>query len=169
MFEKISPDQWNGNVFAAIGDEWLLITVRDGEKVNAMTASWGGLGVIWGKPAAYIFVRPQRHTFSLLEKTDRFTLCIPGEHYRKALAYCGSRSGRDEDKLAACGLSICELDGVPAISESHTVIVCRKLYAQFLREDCFLDAAEIERHYPQRDYHCMYISEVTGVYRRAAE
>ena len=167
MFEKIRPDQWEGNVFSSIGDEWMLVTVRDGEKTNAMTASWGGFGVIWGRPSAYIFVRPQRHTFSLLEKADRFTLCIPGERYRKALGYCGSRSGRDEDKLAACGLSTCELDGVPAIAESHTVFVCRKLYSQFLREDCFKDVSEIEAHYPQRDYHCMYISEIEALYRRA--
>ena len=68
MFKKIETSQWNGNAFTAIGDEWLLITAKDGDKVNAMTASWGGLGIMWGKPAAYIFVRPQRHTFGLLEK-----------------------------------------------------------------------------------------------------
>ncbi len=166
MFEKISCEQWNGNAFTAIGDEWLLITARDGERVNAMTASWGGLGEMWGRRAAFIFIRPQRHTFELIENCERFSLCIPGEAYRKALSYCGSHSGRDGDKLAACGLRSCELDGVPAIAQAHTVFVCRKLYAQLLREDCFLDKTPIDRFYPDKDYHCMYIAEIESVYRK---
>ncbi|MBQ3049013.1 MAG: flavin reductase family protein [Oscillospiraceae bacterium] len=164
MFKKIEHSNWEGNAFTAIGDEWLLITAKDGDKVNAMTASWGGLGVMWGKPAAYIFIRPQRHTYQLMENTDRFTLCIPGEEYRKALGYCGSHSGRDEDKLAACGLSSVEIDGIPAIEQSHTVLMCKKLYAQFLQEDCFIETSPIPRYYPEKDYHCMYIAEITDIY-----
>jgi len=88
----------------------------------------------------------------------------PGEEYRKALGYCGSHSGRDGAKLTQCGLSTCEVDGIPVIEQSHTVLLCKKLYAQFLQEDCFVETAPIPRYYPDKDYHCMYIAEVTDLY-----
>ena len=74
-----APEEIQGNVFSMIGSDWMLVTAGDNEKYNTMTASWGGMGVLWGKPAAFVFIRPQRYTYTFLEKTDRFTLSFFGE------------------------------------------------------------------------------------------
>ena len=101
-FREITPEQLNESPFCTIGKDWLLITAHDETKesgANAMTASWGGLGVLWNKPVATVYVRPQRYTYSLTEKADRFSLCVLPEENRAALKICGTRSGRNTDKL----------------------------------------------------------------------
>lgn len=61
-FETVKTDAFMENPFTLIGKQWMLITAEKDGKVNTMTASWGGLGEIWGQSAAYIVVRPQRYT-----------------------------------------------------------------------------------------------------------
>lgn len=164
---EIQPEQLGQNVFQMIGQQWTLITTADlkqgQSKVNAMTASWGGLGVLWSKNVAYIFIRPQRYTHELLDSQDTFTLGFLPESCRKALQYCGAHSGRGEDKLAACGLHGRMEEGIPLIDESEVTLVCRKLYRQDLSPDCFLDKEADARCYPGKDYHTMYVGEIIKV------
>lgn len=155
------------NAMTLIGKEWMLITVKDEEKnkVNAMTASWGTLGVLWNKNVAICFVRPQRYTYGLTEKSERFSLAFMGDGYRDALKICGTKSGRDGDKLAMAGLSAVECDGVPVIAEARLVLVCRKLYADDLREEKFIDPALLG-NYAAKDYHRVYVCEIERAYER---
>ena len=88
-----------------ISDGWGLVTAGTEEKFNTMTVSWGALGEIWGKDAAFVFIRPQRYTFEFIEKEEVFTLAFFSEEYKDALKICGSKSGRDIDKIAATGLT----------------------------------------------------------------
>ena len=106
MFHKVDPKQLADNVFSLIGQDWTLITAGTAERCNTMTASWGGLGVIWGAPAATIYVRPQRYTKEFLDREEYFTLAFFGEEYRQALTLCGSRSGREVDKVKECGFTV---------------------------------------------------------------
>lgn len=106
MFRKISPFESDGNVFNMIGKQKMLIVAGDGEKVNAMTASWGSMGVIWGAPAAFAFVRDSRYTKTFMDATDTFSLCFFGEGYEDMYRYMGTVSGRDEDKTAHCKLTV---------------------------------------------------------------
>lgn len=156
------------NAIKLIGSDWMLITAKDepNGRVNAMTASWGCLGVLWNKPVCVCYIRPQRHTFGLLEREERFSLAFLGEAYRDALRLCGRESGRDGDKPTRAGLTTSELDGVPVIGEARLVLVCRKLYADDLKPECMLDPALLA-HYPEKDYHRMYICEIEGAYRAA--
>ena len=103
MFEKIDPKTLKENVFSLIGDQWMLITAGTPEHCNTMTASWGSLGVLWGKNVATIYIRPQRYTYEFVERSDFFTLAFFGREYHKALALCGAKSGREVDKAKACG------------------------------------------------------------------
>ena len=164
-FVKISPKEL-GNAMKMIGTEWMLITVKDEaqSRANAMTASWGAMGVLWNKNVAICFVRPQRHTYSLMANEERFSLALFGEGHREALALCGKESGRDCDKLALCGLSTSELSGVPVINEAETLLICRKLYEDDLREDCFLDKDMIKFY--KDDYHTFYVCEIEEAYTR---
>ena len=100
MFYEMSPEKFSCAPFDLIGNDWLLICAPDEQKpcgANAMTASWGGIGVIWHKNVATVYIRPQRHTFSLMEKSDVVSLCFFDEKYRDALKLCGTRSGKDMD------------------------------------------------------------------------
>lgn len=163
-FRKIEATELE-NAAKLIGKDWMLITARDTRqnKVNAMTASWGTLGILWNKPVAICFVRPQRYTFGLVEESERFSLCFLGEEHRDALKLCGTKSGRDCDKLALCGLSATELDGVSAVGDARLILVCRKLYADDLKEDAFLDRALLS-NYAAKDYHRMYVCEIESAY-----
>ena len=157
-----------GNAMEMIGKEWMLITADDKEKnkVNAMTASWGCMGVLWNKNICVCFIRPQRYTYGLVEDADRFSICFLGseKEYRSALAVCGRESGRDTDKLEKCGLHTELIDGVSVISESKTLLVCRKLYVDDLKESYFIDK-ELLSHY-ENDYHRIYVCEIEKAYKK---
>ncbi len=160
---ELSPYELE-NALKLIGKDWMLITVKDGERVNAMTASWGCMGVLWNKPVAVGFVRPQRFTFGLAEAEDRVSLAFLGEEYRGALNICGTKSGRDGDKLALAGLSTHEMNGVPVISEARLVLLCRKLYVGDLCEQGFVDKSLLV-NYKNGDYHRMYVWEIEHAYK----
>ena len=127
---------------------------------NTMTASWGAMGELWHKKVGFGFVRPTRHTFKFMEESDTFTLTFFDEKYRDALKFCGTKSGRDVDKMAATGLTpVPSKCGSVHFAEARLVIECRKLYVHDLDPAEFLEAA-IEEEYPEKDYHRMYIGEI---------
>ena len=167
-FKRIDAEQL-GNAIEMIGKEWMLITVKDEDngRVNAMTASWGTMGVLWHKNICITFVRPQRHTHKLMSEQNRFSIAFLGEEYRDALRLCGRESGRDGDKLSASGLHTAELDGVPAVAEAETVLVCRKLYEDEIREGCFLEEEVMETYKAKKDYHTFYVCEIEAAYKKA--
>lgn len=161
-FVKISPKDIADNPFELIGDRWMLITAGDKNGFNTMTASWGGFGVLWGKPVSFSFVRPTRHTFGFLEKGEYYTLSFYGEEYKSQLNYCGTKSGRDTDKVADTGFNPVFADnGAPYFAEATLVIVCRKIYADNIKPELFIDRA-IDKWY-DNDYHKVYVGEIVEV------
>lgn len=162
-FREITPDELE-NVFRLVGKDWMLITAQGknekGDAVtNTMTASWGGMGVLWNKPVAFCFIRPQRYTHTLTEQSDRFSLSFFSEEYRSALRLCGTKSGREIDKFAATGLTSAVAEGTPYIKEARIVLLCRKLYTDALKADCFLDRALLQ-NYKDGDFHTVYVAEI---------
>ena len=166
MFERIDPKSLDQNVFSMIGDQWMLLTAGTREKCNTMTASWGGLGVLWGKPVATVYIRPQRYTLEFVEREEWFTLAFFGEEYRKALALCGSKSGRDIDKVKECGFTVETADGAPYFAQADLVLVCKKAYWQDMDPTHFLDGEIDGKWYPQKDYHRIFIGEILEVLRK---
>ena len=164
MFVKKKAEEIDLNPFDAVGREWMLITAGTKENCNTMTASWGGMGVLWKKNVVTAYIRPQRYTKQFVDEQEYFTLCFFGEQYRRELALCGTKSCRDLDKIAACGFTVTESEcGAPYFEEARLVLVCRKLYADDLRAQCFLDRDCDETCYPEHDYHTFYIGEVVEV------
>ena len=88
-----------------------------------MTASWGGLGVLWNANVSFAFVRPSRYTFEFLEREKYYTLSFLGLSQRRALQICGSKSGRDTDKVAEAGLT--PVFDAPAPARGHGVVFFR--------------------------------------------
>ncbi|MEE3333010.1 MAG: flavin reductase family protein [Ruminococcus sp.] len=161
-FKEISVNEIKDNPFKLIGSDWGLVAAKDGEKCNMMTVSWGGVGIMWNKPVAFTFIRPQRYSFGLLENEEYFTISFFDENYRKALSFCGSKSGRDYDKAKETGLTPLYDEKAPYFKEARLVLVCRKMYAQFLNEESVVDADTVLKNY-DNDYHKMYISEIVKV------
>lgn len=161
MFRKIEPEALNESPFSLIGKDWMLLTaVKPDGSFNQMTASWGGLGVLWGKPVCFCFIRPQRYTHAFSEEGDRLSVTFFDEAYREALTLCGRKSGRELDKARACGLSPVRAEnGAVYYREARLVLCCRKLYADVLKEECFVDRSMLA-HYPGRDYHTVYVYEI---------
>lgn len=162
--KKIEIQDFNENVFKLIGDDWLLINTYNEEKVNSMTASWGGMGVLWNKEVAYIFIRPQRYTQELLPNNEYFSLSVMGEEYRDVLNYLGSVSGRDENKLEKANLAVTkDENGAPIIEEARLNIMVRKLFCQQMTEDAFADKDLVDINYPNKDFHFVYVLEILKI------
>ena len=166
VFKEILPEEIDNNTFELIGKDWALVTAKNGNGCNTMTASWGGLGIMWNKPVAFTFIRPQRFTYELIENEEYFTLSFYGEEYRKALQFCGTKSGRDYDKAKECNLTPVYDEKAPYFSEAKLVLVCKKLYAQDLNEESAVDKNTVLSNYNKDDYHKMYISEIVKVLKK---
>ena len=166
-FQEINVKELQKNPFVMIGDEWMLITAQKGDQVNTMTASWGGVGIMWGKTVATAYIRPQRHTKTFVDSGEYFTLSFFGGEQKKAMGYLGSVSGKEEpDKIDKTDLHVTEIDGQPTFEEAKLVLVCKKLYAQEMKEECFIGTEEIEKWYPNKDYHTMYMAEIVKAYEK---
>jgi flavin reductase (DIM6/NTAB) family NADH-FMN oxidoreductase RutF len=162
--------EFPGSPFARIGDDWMLISAGDGPSGdwNTMTASWGGLGVLWGKNTAFVFVRKSRHTLSFMESGKIFSLSFFAKEHRKALAFCGANSGRDYDKAAQTKLHpVTFPDGTLGFAEARDILSCRKLYTHDLDPSRFLDPAIGKDCYPDQDYHRLFIGEITSYRTRS--
>lgn len=136
---------------------------------NPMTIGWAQFGVVWGKPVCTVFVRQSRHTHALLEKSDVFTVSVPATGtMRKELAYCGTKSGRDGDKLAACGLSLlpAQAGGAAPLKGCALHFECRVLF-RAESDLALMDEAVLARYYEDGDRHTVYFGEILGAYREA--
>lgn len=167
QFKEIKPEVLKENPFEAIGKTWMLVTSGDTTKANTMTASWGGLGVMFGKDVAYVVIRPQRYTREFVDREDTFSLSFLDKRYRKELNYLGTVSGRDEDKITKSGLSLEFIDGTPYFNEADYVMICKKLVRQPLSNDSLLDKSIDQTFYANKDYHILYIAEITKVLKAA--
>ena len=163
-FKEISAYELKNNPFQLIGKDWGLVTVNSGEKVNMMTVSWGGVGIMWNQPVAYTFIRPQRYTFDYLEKDEFFSISFLPEEYRKVLSLCGSKSGRDIDKVKETGLTVENDEKAPYFKEAKIVLICRKMYGQNLNKESVVDKTVFSSYNADSsDYHKMYISKIEKV------
>ncbi len=165
-FKEILPSELNDNTFDLIGKDWALVTAKSRKGCNTMTASWGGLGIMWNKPVAFTFIRPQRYTYGLIETEDYFTLSFYDEKYRDALKFCGTKSGRDYDKAEECGFTPVYDEAAPYFEQARLVLVCKKLYAQEMNEESIQDNETVLPNYGSNDYHKMYISEIVKVLKK---
>lgn len=164
--KEIGIRELDVNMYSMIADNWPLLTSGNKENgYNTMTISWGHIGGIWGHnmPTVIAYVRPQRYTKQFMDKNEYFTLSILDEKYKKELAYLGSHSGKDEDKIANAGLHVEFFENTTYIKESDIVLVCRKVYQDSLKEECFKDYDVMNNAYPKRDFHDFYVGEIVKI------
>ncbi|MBR2916539.1 MAG: flavin reductase family protein [Clostridia bacterium] len=143
-----------------------FLTTKHNDKVNTMTISWGNIGIEWNEDVFITMVRDSRFTKTALDKTGEFSVTIPlDDSMKKELAFCGSRSGRDVDKIEECGFEL--TDGksidVPAIKCHSLVIECKVLYAQRM-EEAIMTPEFKEKFYSSGDIHTLYHGKITQIY-----
>ena len=160
---EISVEELNLNPLEKIDREWMLCTAGGAGSYNTMTCSWGHLGTLWNLPTALCYVRPQRYTREFIDREARYTLCFFPARYKKALRYLGTKSGRDEDKVAAVGLTPVHEGDYTYFAEASLVLICRTLYQAPLREEFFRDPAVVDKNYPQKDFHDLYIGQIEKI------
>lgn len=163
-FKELDPQNLKESPFSMI-DGGMLVTAGDRDKFNTMTASWGGLGVMWNKNVSYVVVRPTRYTYEFMEKQDRYTLSFFDSEYADALTICGTKSGRSTDKVKETGLTPVFDGGSVYFGEARLVLICKKLYFQDINPANFQDAM-IDKLYPNKDYHRLYVGEVETIYEK---
>lgn len=165
-FQPFPMDLLEINPFTKFSKEWALISSGTKKNANTMTIGWGGVGVIWGKNVAYLFVRESRYTKELMDAGDFFSVAFLNEEYRDALKYCGEHSGREGDKFHASGLTLATKHSIPYPDEANLVLLCQKMAAVPLTEDTFLMPEIKKKWYQDNDYHTMYIGEIIEVLSR---
>lgn len=165
--EKIDFETLQANAAKLIGKQWMLVTAgklgQCGTDFNTMTASWGGLGFLWNRPVAYVFVRPNRHTDKFMKAEERFTLSFMPEDKRKELMFCGRNSGRAVDKVAETGFTpFATEEGSVAFEGAELVLCCRKMYMQSMEAASFMDYSEVSPQWYAEDnpLHELYIAEI---------
>ncbi len=166
-FQPYPIDMLEFNPFQKIGKEWMLITAGNKEKANTMTASWGGVGVLWGKNVVFAFVRDTRYTKEFIDREETFSLTFLEEKYKSALKYLGAVSGRDEDKIGGARMHVdYHQDKTPYIDEGNLVIICKKMSATRITEEQFISSGLKEQWYADGNMHTMYVGEIIEVLAR---
>ena len=149
------------SIFNSFDRDWALVTAGTPGDFNTMTISWGGLGTLWELPVATVYVKPVRYTHDFLERCDFFTGSFFPEQYREDLNILGSRSGRDEDKMALTSLTPIACGESVAFKEAEQTLLCRKIYRQDL-DIRQIPEDVIRTYYTVEAPHTMYIGEVIG-------
>ncbi|WP_312634996.1 flavin reductase [Oscillibacter sp.] len=164
--KSVNPKELSIEALRLFTGRMPLLTAGDKTACNTMTIGWGGLGSLWNRPACTVYVRPSRYTFQFMESNDYFTVSILPKERKDALTLCGTKSGRDTDKIADCGFTLCYGAGdAPFFDEAELVLVCRKLYAQDMTSEFVIDSGAAASFYPEGDWHRMYIGEVVEAYQ----
>lgn len=175
MKRKINVWDYASDIMKAL-EKGVLLTTKTDDKVNAMTISWGMLGIEWSKPVFTVFVREHRFTHEQLEVNPEFTINVPiGDFDKKILGVCGSKSGRDIDKIATTGVTLEEpvTISVPGIKELPLTLECKVIYKQHQDPSQMTDENK-QRFHPQdvpwtnpmenQDYHTAYYGEIVAAY-----
>lgn len=170
MKKNIKVWDYAGKILEGIS-KGALLTVKAEGKVNTMTIGWGTLGIEWGKPICTVFVRESRFTKELLDKNPEFTLNVPMDgDCREILKLCGTKSGRELDKIGALGLTLEESEAVsaPGIRELPLTLECKVIYRQdqdpaAMNEDTLSHYPKTPE-FPEGDFHTAYYGQIVNAY-----
>jgi flavin reductase (DIM6/NTAB) family NADH-FMN oxidoreductase RutF len=145
-----------------------FLTVKSGEAINTMTIGWATIGYVWRKPTMMVAVRLSRHTFSIIESAEDYTVSIPSADMKKELIFCGTKSGRDYDKFKECNLQPLDSQKVitPIIKVPGLHYECKIVYKSAM-DPAYLNNDYNTTLYPEKDYHTLYFGEIVDCYEIA--
>jgi len=147
-------------------EKGIFMTTKVKDKVNTMTIAWGGVNFVWHKPVFVAYVRYTRDTYEMLKNTDEFTINVPlTKDLRKELGFCGTKSGRDFDKIKECNFTL--LDGrtlnTPILADCEMHYECKIIYKQAM-EPSNIEDDILKRYYTNNDFHVIFYGEIKDSY-----
>jgi len=158
------------SMLPAFGSKNALLTAGTAERCNTMTIGWFQTGRLWNLPTCTVYVRPERYTCQFMEENEYFTVSVLPAAMKRAMAVCGTKSGRDMDKIKECGLTVRTGEcGAPFFEEAELALVCRKLYVQDMDPAAVLSAGEetiLPFYGPEDGWHRIYIGEIVEAYTK---
>lgn len=157
-------EKFDVSAFEIFDKSWALVTAGKLADYNTMTISWGGLGTLWSKPVATVYVKPIRHTWNYLNSNDFFSVSFYDESVRKDLLTLGTKSGRDGDKVALTSLEAVERNGIVTFKQAKVTLVCRKIYWQDMNREAMPEDV-IKTYYTDEEPHRMFVGEVVDIIR----
>ena len=128
-----------GNMLYPLPAVMVSVASKAGEK-NILTISWAGT-ICSDPPMVSISVRPNRHSYHMIEETGEFVINLTTKDLAFATDYCGVVSGRDVNKFEKLGLTPLKgkVVNAPLIEECPVNIECRvKQKIQLGTHDMFL-------------------------------
>ena len=166
--QPVDPKTLTTDILNVFDAQKALLTVGNKEKSNTMTIGWAQLGSVWGAPLCTVYVRPERYTYQFMEEQDYFTVSVLPEREKQTLRICGTKSGRDLDKVKECGLTVCYGAGdAPFFDEAELVLVCKKIFVQDMSPDCVVDGTNILPYYGENNgWHRIYTGQVVEAYMK---
>lgn len=169
MKKMVDPFDYSGE-FAKHMGKGILLTTKGESGVNTMTIGWGTIGIEWGRPMFVAYVRESRYTRQLLDENPEFTVnCPVGELDGKILGFCGTKSGREIDKIQALGLNLEDPEkiSVPGIRQLPLTLECKVVYRN-MQPTNNIPQEILDRYYPEkngeRDFHYAYYGEIVSAY-----
>ena len=112
-----------------------ILSVGNKNLYNSMTIEWGSLGVAFKKPIFTVYVKPDRYTYQVMEKSDIFTVNFIERKLLKKFAIYGTKSGKDINKEEEAGTHIKFLEkGGITFGEAVEVYVCKKMAKSIIDE-----------------------------------
>ncbi|MCR4656538.1 MAG: flavin reductase family protein [Lachnospiraceae bacterium] len=157
--------EFTTDILSVFDKKWALLTAGDGDSFNTMTISWGGLGTLWNKPVATVYVRTSRYTHDFMDTNDFFTVSFYPEECRRILGVLGSKSGREIDKMKDSGLTPVKAGDSVSFKEAEVTLVCRKMFKQQLDVEN-MPAEVAKAMYEGQAPHDMYIGEIVDIIRK---
>ena len=155
------------DIVKALASGRVLLTTKAGDKVNSMVIGWGHVGRIWNMPSFSAYVRDSRYTHELIDANPEFTVNVPlGDFDKQVIAVCGTKSGRDMDKIAAAGLTPVEPEviDVPGIKEFPLTLECRTLYRDEQESARLSDDIKAKFYTIEAGDHTEYIGQIVAAY-----
>ena len=154
--------EFKTDILKVFDKQWALLTAGKQDSFNTMTISWGGLGTLWNKPVATVYVRTSRYTHDFMDSNDYFTVSFYPEEFKKQLGVLGSKSGRDMDKMNGSGLTPVAAGDSVSFSAAEVTLVCKKLFRQELKVEN-MPAEVAKAMYDGQAPHDMYIGEIVEI------
>ncbi|PAT02663.1 flavin reductase [Candidatus Izimaplasma bacterium ZiA1] len=165
MYQKIHYNEYSSEMIKQL-EKGLFITTKVNQKINTMTIAWGHIGIIWGKPVFIAYVRYTRDTFKMLEQAEEFTISVPLQNnLKKELSFCGTKSGRDYDKINECDLKIknARIINTPILADCELHYECKVIYKQAMEPGLIPNDVK-QRYYKDNNYHMIYYGEIVDSY-----
>jgi flavin reductase (DIM6/NTAB) family NADH-FMN oxidoreductase RutF len=169
LFKQISPEEISDNIFTLVGKDFTVITAGKEDHYNSMTASGGGLGLLFKKPTTWCILRANRYTLEMIQKEQTYTMSYFPNEYKEQILFLGSKSGRDSEKMKEVELtSVQTPSGDMSFKEARLIIECKltALTTANPNDFCTQEAKDYlnEAYKEASDYRKYVFGEITHVW-----